>query len=300
MLKDFSVQLLLMLALIGHSGSRCVGDPQLPQSKPTSREGEEPNSQALRTINALIQGGNLMLSSDDRLSKHFHCLVRVAFATEGGVQGTHYVVERDGDRVGILALADDGAPFCYMTNGFIAAFDTKRRGTILVGEHGSPSFAVQSDPKTTMWSCDVSFYSRADRPRAIVDIPSMLQACVSNAKGAKWNPKTRTAQITTPHAMASVEVAPEQAPATFPIKSMALRTLAGDSLAIGSIGIDSSAAVNLFGISKKEIQDAGLQVREISAEETSHMQVISPEQFGKDEQERIAAQRFFTLFKRKN
>jgi hypothetical protein len=70
----------------------------------------------------------------------------------------------------------------------------------------------------------------------------------------------------------------------------------GDSLAIGPVGIDSSAAINLFGISKEQIQNAGLQVRNISVEQASRIQLVAPAQFGKDDRERDAARLFMKLF----
>jgi len=111
MLSRVAIKLSLLLPLIGFPAGRCLGGPPLAQSPLTSRENPQPDPAALQIVKTLASSGNLALSTDDRLVKHFHRLARAAYTTKDGVRGTNYVVERDGNRVAILALNDEGLSF---------------------------------------------------------------------------------------------------------------------------------------------------------------------------------------------
>jgi hypothetical protein len=97
-----------------------------------SEKPEKSGSPIDPTAHAALKGllGNhwLYLRSDDRLTRTFHALVRMGFKTrDGRTNGTSYLVHRNDERVVVIALSEQGLPFCYMSNDLLVAFDPKTR-----------------------------------------------------------------------------------------------------------------------------------------------------------------------------
>jgi hypothetical protein len=93
-------------------------------------------SDGFAAVKRLAENTALRLSTDDRVAKRFHALIRIAFRTRDGAGGTTYLVQGDNERIAILIMTDEGLPFCYMSNGFLAAFDPKKLGHLVVHEGG--------------------------------------------------------------------------------------------------------------------------------------------------------------------
>jgi hypothetical protein len=252
---------------------------------------------AVAAVTNLLREGNLRLSSDDRLTRHFRAMVRVGFKTrDGKTQGTTYLLHREEDRVAILLLSEEGLAYCLMTNGLVAAFDPAQPGRLLVHQGGNPSFSLGSDVLGARSLCDISYDTRAARASAMLDFSSLLSASLQKTTRARWDEKTRSAELKTDHAVVSVELSPLGDSHVFPIKNLTMLGTRGDSLAAGSISIEPRSAAKVLGVDKAKITAAGLQVKTVGTEEAARFQTTIPLDFGKNAREKAAAQQFLNLF----
>jgi hypothetical protein len=254
--------------------------------------------EAVETLKKLLADGHLRLSSDDRLAQHFHALVRIGFPSPDGTKkhGTTYLIHRDAERVAVLVLSDTALPYCYMTNGLAATFDPTQRGRVLAREQGNPTFVLSSDPAGTRFVCDVSYDTRAESASVVLDFSSLLAAPLANAKGVRLDRQAHSIEVSTEHAILSVELPEGDDRHGFPIKALAISGQGGDSLAAGPIGTESAPAAHILGITKEQIERAGLKVKTAGAEEAARFEAIVPADFGKDRNEKQAAQRLMGMF----
>jgi hypothetical protein len=257
---------------------------------------DAPACEPLVAVQRLAEDHALCLSSDDRLAKRFHALIRIAFHARDGVRATGYLVQRDDQRVAVLMLSDDGLPFCYMSNGFLAAFNADKPGHLLVHEGGSPSCTLNCDVDTGRGSCNVGYASNGGPPRVLLDFPAILSACSKLAHDATLDRDKGEIVLKTRQATVSIELAPAQDAHGFPIKLLTMLGVARDSLAVGPIGLESEPAVNLMGIDRGVVDGLEIPYRRLTGEQASRLDVIVPPRFGTNQLEKQAAQRLMTLF----
>jgi hypothetical protein len=264
----------------------------------TRGSGGDKGGDGWEAVRALTDNPALHLSTEDRLTKHFHALVRIAFKTREGTRGTSYLVQRDDERAAVLILSDQGLPFCYMTDGFLAIFNPDKAGQLLVYEGGSPSFTLASDREDGTASCELTFDSKAESARVTLDIAAILRACLKKARAVTLEASNGEIELKTERSLVSIEQAPQHNPHGFPLTGITIVGTAGDSVAAGPIGLDSQPAARLFGIDRRAVEQLDINCRQLSAEDAARLEVIVPPRFGRDAREKAAAERFMKLYAR--
>ncbi len=270
----------------------------MAESPGQSDRDRKESSEGLGAVKRLAENTALRLSTEDRLSKRFHALIRIAFRTRDGARGTSYLVQRDDQRVGVLILSDEGLPFCYMSNGLLMTFNPTKPGNLLIHEGGNPSFALTSGAADERTSCDVAYASKGDQPQLLLDVSAILFACLNNATDARLHHDKSEIELKTERATISIELAPPNDRHRFPLKSLTMLGKAGDSLAAGPIGVDSEPTARLLGVDRAAVDKLKIPYKLLTAEDAAQLQVIVPPRFGADRRENEAAQQFLTLFAR--
>src|SRR5688500_15930842 len=190
----------------------------------------DPTAQA--ALEGLLGSHWLYLKSDDRLIRIFHALVRIGFKTrDGRTNGTSYIVHRNDERVVVIALSEQGLPFCYMSNDLLVAFDPRIRGRLLVRERGNPSFVLGADSRATGLRCEVSYETRAKSPYVMLDIAGILRSAVENLTTASRSSNEGSIDFATSRATGSIEFQSDEKAAP-PLKALAVLEGTGSSLAL--------------------------------------------------------------------
>jgi hypothetical protein len=299
--RTLGLMLLLIVTLAAPAQSQSRQAEARPMAETTkgAAPDDESHRKAIAALNKLLEEPNLQLSTDDRIIKRFHALIRIGFPARDGNRAATYLVQRDDARVAVLILSDQGLPFCYMTNGFIALFDSGRPGRLLVHERGNVGFVLITDRKTGHPTCDIAYLSIGEISHLRLDFAALLNACLEKMSRAQLDEKSNTVELKTENALASIELADDDDRHDFPMKALTIRSNAGTSLAVGPIGIKSEPAATLFGVDLAAIEKQGVTVKRISAKDVKRLQVfVPPARFGTNPKEREAATAFMKLFTR--
>jgi hypothetical protein len=251
---------------------------------------------AAEVLRGYAEDSNLRLSSDDRLTPHFHAMVRTAYqATPRQVAGTIYIVHRDGDRIAILLLSLAGFPYAFMTNGLLVVMDEEVPGRLLFHEGGNPSFVVKAGEASDRTICDISYGNRIEKPHLLLDLQSILAATQNQAISSKVL-SAQGLEVKTKRGAASIETATGDSPYRFPIASIALTGSDGDSLAIGPIGTAHRPAANVLGVSLEDVRSLNVPLKQIGNDEAPKFSMSVPEGFGHTSAEDGTGKQFLSVF----
>jgi hypothetical protein len=269
-----------------------------PATRPAGGDKSPVQEQALAEVRRVMGSKAVTLSTADAATPdRYHFLVRVALPAEGGgTTATEFLIERDGDDVAVLVRSAGGLPYAYATNGLFVGFDPTARGRLVVYAGGSPTFTYDAGPGGAGLVFELSFVKDAARPSIVLDPRSLLAAALPKVVQATLEPGRRTVELTTTKATVTVVAAPPEKAAAFAVERLTTTTTAtGATISVTDIHVEPKLCVNVLGVTRESVRRLGLPVRELADADRRALLLVPPD-FGKDEKERIAAEKLATLF----
>ena len=214
-----------------------------------------------------MAGKSVGLSTADATAPdHYHFLVRVALARkDGGTLASDYLIERDGDEVGVLVRSADGLPFAYATNGLFVGIDPKEPGRLVTFTGGSPTFAYEARADGSGLVFELSYVKDATKPSVVFDARSLLAAALERAVDAKVAPDGRSVELKTVKATITVVAALPEKTAAFAVERLTTTTTAsGAAITVTDIHVERTLCVNVLGVTRDSVRKLGLPIRELA------------------------------------
>jgi hypothetical protein len=254
----------------------------------------QPSAEVRRAVEAVTKHENLRLSNDRRsMAEKFN--FRCHFRPPAGArtQPADVVVVRDGAQIGLLVVGKDGLPYCYVTDGLLAAVDAEQPGGLVMHQGGSVSFKVHGEAGAS----NVEFrYASALRDSTIVmDPAAALSEILEKVVVGRFNAERREAEIRTVRG-ARVVLKLAERKAAYPVELLLIQSGEGVGMAVGEVAVGAVPKARLAGRSAADVKNLGVPVRELTDADLKGFKILPPKAFGEREEERAAAKAFRGLF----
>lgn len=267
---------------------------------PASRPGqlEEKSQQAIAVIRRLSASNHLRLSTEgEQPLRKFHFVFRLSAEPKGGEpQYMNYVVVKEGDRLGILAVSGDGLPYAYLTEGFMVIADRATPGGLLIDRRGAPVFVLRASAQDGTLQFQVAHAGRAISGRVDVELASLLRGLDPNLRQATFDRTTGNLIATTDRSALMLSLPAFARPADFAVRSFVIRTNTGQTLAFLDPAIGTEPPFDPAKGTAEMVEKLGVPIRTMQEGERGKLPMIVPTDFGKDPKERETASRLMTVF----
>ncbi len=268
----------------------------LPASRPG--EPEEKSQQAIAVIQRLSTSKHLQLSTEgEQPLRKFHFVFRLSSEPKGGEpQYTNYVVVKEGDRLGILAVSGDGLPYAYLTEGLMVIADRTTPGGLVIDRRGAPIFVLRASAQDGTLQFQVAHAGRAVKGRVDVELASLLRGVEPNLRKASLDRAIGNLIATTDRTALMLSLPAFARPADFDVRSFAIRTNTGQTLAFLDPAIGTEPPFDPTKGTAEVVEKLGVPIRTMQEAERGKLPMIVPLDFGKDPKERETASRLMTVF----
>lgn len=286
------------VAILAGVGDATAQGPATSQPSAGVEQSDDSSAQSVSAIKRLLEAGIPPLTMDqksgaDRFSFVTELIVPLPRASPHRVV---YRVVREQDRVAILVTNKDGLPYCYLTSGLLVMFDPTVRGQLMVYEGGNPSFTFESDNTRSKVNFLVTYAKALERATVQFDVASLLEGSLNRLRSAHMGAKRGLLAVRTEHGMLSVLLAPDEKPSRFPIQGMMFMGGNGPSILVSDISIDAKPPLDLFGITRKTVEELNVPLRVLGNKEILNFDLIVPPGFPASPKEREVAERWRALF----
>jgi hypothetical protein len=268
----------------------------LPASQPS--QPEEKSQQAIAVIRRLSTSNHLRLSTEgEQPLRKFHFVFRLSSEPKGGEpQYTNYVVVKEGDRLGILAVSGDGLPYAYLTEGFMVIADRTTPGGLLIDREGAPIFVLRASAQDGTLQFQMAHAGRAVKGRVDVELASLLRGTEPNLRKAALDRTTGNLIATTDRTALMLSLPAFARPADFDVRSFVIRTQTGQTLAFLDPAIGTEPPFDPVQGTADAVEKLGVPIRTMQEKERGKLPMTVPPDFGKDPKERETASRLMTVF----